>query len=105
LKDRSIEYVHTTLRKSLKVAVVDRGIPLAGEHSAANVHDSKMLEKVVDAIRPIRGLRGRPGRPRKRPEKLHAYPTLLHTGQHLLKDPQPDQVSPEPQHRPDDHGH
>jgi hypothetical protein len=24
LKDRSIEYVHTTLRKSLKAAVVDR---------------------------------------------------------------------------------
>jgi len=53
--------------------VVDRnGIPLAVEHSAANVHDSKMLEETVDAIRPIHGQRGRPGRPRKRPEKLHA---------------------------------
>ncbi len=41
--------------------------------SAANVHDSKMLEEVVDAIRPIHGpRRGRPGRPRKRPKKLHA---------------------------------
>ena len=48
------------------------GIPLAVEHSAANVHDSKMLEETVDAIRPIHGQRGRPGRPRKRPEKLHA---------------------------------
>ncbi len=53
--------------------MVDRnGIPLAVEHSAPNVHDSKMLEETVDAIRPIHGQRGRPGRPRKRPEKLHA---------------------------------
>ena len=53
--------------------MVDRnGIPLAVEHSAANVHDSKMLEETADAIRPIHGQRGRPGRPRKRPEKLHA---------------------------------
>ena len=38
-------------------------------HTAANVHDSKMLEEMVDAVEPIR----RPqGRPRKRPEKLHA---------------------------------
>ena len=42
------------------------------EQSAANVHDSKMLEEMMDAIRPIHGPRGRPGRPRKRPEKLHA---------------------------------
>jgi transposase len=53
--------------------VVDRnGIPLAVEQSAANVHDSKMLEETVDAIWPIHGPRGRPGRPRKRPAKLHA---------------------------------
>ncbi len=53
--------------------MVDRnGVPLAVEQSAANTHDSKMLEQTVDAIRPIRGPRGRPGRPRKRPEKLHA---------------------------------
>jgi IS5 family transposase len=31
-----------------------------------------MLEETADAIRPIRGPRGRPGRPRKRPKKLHA---------------------------------
>ncbi len=48
------------------------GVPLAVRHTAANVHDSKMLEEAVDAIRPIRGARGRPGRPRKRPGKLHA---------------------------------
>lgn len=38
--------------------------------SGANVHDSKMFEEVVDAIKPIKDP-GR-GRPRKRPEKLHA---------------------------------
>lgn len=38
-------------------------------HSAANIHDSKVLEEAVDAILPIRKPRGRP---RKRPKKLHA---------------------------------
>ena len=38
-------------------------------HTAANVHDSRMLEEAVDAVSPIRRPRGRP---RKRPEKLHA---------------------------------
>jgi len=53
--------------------VVDQnGVPLAVKHSAANVHDSKMLEEAVDAVRPIHGPRGCPGRPRKRPRKLHA---------------------------------
>lgn len=37
--------------------------------TAANVHDSKALEEAVDAVWPIRKPRGRP---RKRPEKLHA---------------------------------
>jgi Transposase DDE domain len=38
--------------------VVDRnGIPLTVRHSAANVHDSKMLEEAVDAARPIHGPR------------------------------------------------
>lgn len=39
-------------------------------HTAANVHDSKVLEEAVDAVFPIRKP-GR-GRPRKRPKKLHA---------------------------------
>jgi hypothetical protein len=39
--------------------------------SAANTHDSMLLEAVVDAVRPVKGPRGRPGRPRKRPAKLH----------------------------------
>jgi hypothetical protein len=42
-------------------------------HSAANVHDCRLLEEAVDAIEPIKGPRGRP---RKRPEKLHAYTRL-----------------------------
>ena len=37
--------------------------------SGANVHDSRLLPVVVDALEPIK----RPvGRPRKRPKKLHA---------------------------------
>ena len=38
--------------------------------TAANVHDSKILEESVDAIGPIK--RPDRGRPRKRPKKLHA---------------------------------
>jgi len=62
--------------------VVDRkGIPLAVRLSAANAHDATLLLPLVDAIPPIIGPRGRPGRPRKRPAKLHAdkaydYPVL-----------------------------
>jgi IS5 family transposase len=46
-------------------------LPLAVGLSAANTHDSVLLEQVVDAVPPIKGLPGRPGRPRKRPAKLH----------------------------------
>ena len=58
-----------------------KGIPLAVRLSAANAHDSTQLLPLVDAIPPIVGPRGRPGRPRKRPAKLHAdkaydYPAL-----------------------------
>ena len=53
--------------------LIDRsGVPLVVRHSAANVHDSRMLETMLDAVSPIRRPRGRPGRPRTRPEKLHA---------------------------------
>jgi transposase len=52
---------------------VDRnGIPLAVRLSPANDHDSTLLIPLIDAIPPIIGPRGRPGRPRKRPAKLHA---------------------------------
>ena len=50
--------------------MVDRkGVPLAVMLSAANVHDSMLLEDLIDAIEPIKRPRGRP---RKRFEKLHA---------------------------------
>jgi transposase len=39
--------------------------------SAANTHDSMLLEQVIDAVSAVKGPRGRPGRPRKRPAKLH----------------------------------
>ena len=60
---------------SKRHVVSDRGgVPLAVVLTAANVHDSMVLEEAVDAIEPIKQPRGRPGRPRKRPKKLHAYP-------------------------------
>ena len=37
--------------------------------TAANVHDSMVFEELIDAIEPVKGPRGRP---RKRPQKLHA---------------------------------
>src|SRR5207244_11678602 len=50
--------------------VVDRqGIPLAVKLTAANDHDGPVFEPLLDAIPPIRG---RLGRPRRRPEKVHA---------------------------------
>lgn len=50
--------------------MVDRqGIPLAILLTAANVNETTMLAQSLDAISPIQGRRGRP---RKRPDKLHA---------------------------------
>jgi transposase len=50
--------------------VVDReGTPLGLVLSPANRHDSKMLAAALDAVPPIKGHRGRP---RRRPNKLHA---------------------------------
>jgi hypothetical protein len=48
--------------------------------SAANTHDSQLLQQLVDAVPAVIGPRGRPGRPHKRPAKLHGdkgydYPT------------------------------
>ncbi len=50
------------------IAVDRQGIPLAATLSAANVHDSQMMEQTIDAIHPVAG---RPGRPRHRPAKAH----------------------------------
>ena len=53
--------------------MTDRGgAPLAGRHTAANVNEGTVLVRLVDAIPALRQPRGRPGRPRRRPAKLHA---------------------------------
>lgn len=50
--------------------IVDqRGAPLVATLSGANVHDSRMLQPLVQALPAVAGLSGRP---RKRPDKLHA---------------------------------
>lgn len=50
--------------------LVDRqGTPLAVELSAANCHDSTVFDSLLDAVVPVWQARGRP---RKRPQKLHA---------------------------------
>lgn len=50
--------------------IVDRrGVPLVLMVSGANRHDSTLFEPLVDALPAITGLRGRP---RCRPDKLHA---------------------------------
>jgi IS5 family transposase len=48
------------------------GIPLAVGLSSANTHDSLLLEPMVDAVPAVIRPRGQPGRPRRRPAKLHA---------------------------------
>jgi len=44
-------------------------VPLAIALTGAHVHDSKVFEDLIDSIVPVKGKRGRP---RRRPEKLHA---------------------------------
>ncbi len=48
------------------------GLPLHAMLSAANTHDSKLFEPLLDTNPAVRGRRGQPGRPRRRPDKLHA---------------------------------
>jgi transposase len=45
------------------------GLPLTVLISAANVHDSQLMVPLLDSLAPIRSVRGRP---RHRPDKLHA---------------------------------
>jgi hypothetical protein len=54
------------------------GIPLAVGLSAANTHFSQLLEQLVDAVPAVIGPRGRPGRPRRRPAKLHGDKGVRH---------------------------
>jgi len=61
------------------------GIPLCVISTAANnVHDSMVFEELLDSIEPIKGPRGRP---RKRPDKVHAYtkPTTTKSARKLLR--------------------
>jgi transposase len=51
------------------VIVDGRGTPLAATLTAANEHDVKQLEPLVDAVPPVRGKRGHP---RRRPKRVYA---------------------------------
>jgi transposase len=48
------------------------GLPLHAMISGANTHDSMLFEPLLETNPAVRGRRGHPGRPRRRPEKLHA---------------------------------
>jgi len=48
------------------------GLPLHALVTSANTHDSRMLVPLLDTNPGIRERAGRPGRPRRRPGKLHA---------------------------------
>ena len=45
-----------------------QGVPLAATTTAANVNDVTQLRRLVEAIPPVRG---KPGRPRRRPDRLY----------------------------------
>jgi transposase len=47
-------------------------VPLAARLTAAKVNEGTVLAQLVEASPPIRRPRGQPGRPRRRPAKLHA---------------------------------
>jgi len=49
-----------------------RGVPLAALSTAADVNEGTVLERLVDAIPPLKRPHRGPGRPRTRPKKLHA---------------------------------
>lgn len=51
------------------IIVDQQGIPLAAQIGPANEHDSLRFDSLLDAIPAIRGKRGRP---RSRPDKIHA---------------------------------
>ena len=48
------------------------GLPLHVLASATNTHDSVLFEPLLETSSAVRGRCGRPGRPRRRPDKLHA---------------------------------
>ena len=48
------------------------GLSLHAMLSAANTHDSKLFEPLLETNPAVRGPWGRRGRPRRRPDKVHA---------------------------------
>jgi transposase len=75
------------------------GIPLAAIVTGANAHDVTQLVPLVDAVPPIAG---KPGRPRKRPEKIQgdrAYGSKSHERQLRQRG-----IRPILAHRNTDHG-
>ena len=54
----------------IHLLVDGQGLPLAVTVSGANVHDNQRFEQTLDAVTGVRD--GRRGRPRRRPDKLHA---------------------------------
>jgi transposase len=48
------------------------GVPLHVLISGANTHDSMLFKPLLETNPAVRGRRGHPGRPRRRPDKLHA---------------------------------
>ena len=70
--ERCIRVVRAAWRAVLdpNCLLVDRnGVPTAAEVTAAKVHDSRMLNVLLDAVAPVRT--GRHGQPRRCPAKLH----------------------------------
>ncbi len=63
------ERLHSLLDRLGGADRIDWSRVSPGSASVANTHDSRLLEPLVDAVPPIKRPRGRP---RKRPEKLHA---------------------------------
>jgi transposase len=55
-----------------------KGLPLAQHVTGANVHDSKQLEPLVDAVPPLKGKRGRPRRRPRRVQGDRGYDSQPH---------------------------
>ena len=76
------------------------GVPLAIEHTGANVHDSQCAVALVDAIPPIKQPRGRP---RRRPDDVLA--DRAYDAQEKIREPLwQRRIEPTIAHRNEDHG-
>ena len=77
-----------------------QGVPLAIEHTGANVHDSQCAVGLVDAIPPIKQPRGRP---RRRPDEVLA--DRAYDAEAKIREPlRQRRVVPTIPHRNQDHG-